>query len=78
MDELDRLLGPAPSLDLAGTIRGGRIEVTRAVLEGENGQATGRGLIEADGELKLAVDWTASGPFGVGPVEIDGAMQGPT
>jgi len=76
MDELDRLLGRAPSLDLAGTLRGGRVEVTRAVLEGDNGQATGRGLIEADGELKLAVDWTASGPFGVGPVEIDGAMQG--
>ena len=76
MDELDRLLGPAPSLDMAGTLRDGRVEVTRAVLEGENGQATGRGLIEANGELKLAVDWTASGPFGVGPVEIDGAMQG--
>jgi len=76
MDELDRLLGPAPSLNLAGTLRGGRIEVTNAVLEGEQGQATGRGLIEANGELKLAVDWTASGPFGVGPVEIDGAMQG--
>lgn len=76
MDELDRLLGPTPSLDLAGTLRGGRIEVTRAILEGDNGQATGRGLVEADGRLRLAVDWTASGPFGVGPIEIDGAMEG--
>ncbi|MBL0947036.1 MAG: translocation/assembly module TamB domain-containing protein [Brevundimonas sp.] len=76
MDELDRLLGPTPSLNMAGTLRGGRVEVTNAVLEGARGQATGRGLIEADGALKLAVDWSASGPFGVGPIEIDGAMQG--
>ena len=76
MTELDRLLGTSPSLNVAGTLRNGRIEVTRAALDGDKGQATGQGLIEADGSLKLAVDWTASGPFGVGPVEIDGAMQG--
>lgn len=76
MAELDRLLGPSPSLDLDGTLRNGRIEVTTAMLDGEQGEATARGLIEPDGALRLAVDWTASGPFGVGPIEIDGAMQG--
>ncbi len=76
MDELDRLLGPSPSLDLGGTLRNGQLEVTQAQLDGEKGEATAKGLIGLDGALKLAVDWSATGPFGVGPVEIDGAMQG--
>ncbi|MDI6625340.1 MAG: translocation/assembly module TamB domain-containing protein, partial [Brevundimonas sp.] len=40
------------------------------------GNAAARGFIEGDGRLRLAMNWNARGPFGVGPVEIDGAMTG--
>lgn len=74
--ELDRLLGPRPRLELAGLLSGGRIEVNRGVLTGAAANASTKGLIEGDGEMKLALEWTAQGPFGVGPVAVDGAMTG--
>jgi len=74
--ELDRLLGGTPRLQLTGALNGGRIEVERAALTGAQGSAGARGLIEGDGRLRLALNWNARGPFGVGPVEIDGAMTG--
>lgn len=76
MDELDRLLGPTPRLQLTGALDDGRIAVERAELTGAKGTAAARGLIEGDGRLRLALSWDAQGPFGVGPVEIDGAMTG--
>ncbi len=76
MAELDRLLGATPRLQLTGALNGGRVEVERAVLTGARGTAGARGMIEGDGRLRLALDWNASGPFGVGPVAIDGAMTG--
>jgi len=76
MEEVDRLLGATPRLQLAGQLAGSRIEVEQGVLTGAAGQATARGLIEPQGQLRLALDWNAHGPFGVGPVAIDGAMTG--
>jgi translocation and assembly module TamB len=76
MDELDRLLGATPRLQLTGALDGGRIAVERAQLTGARGTASARGLIESDGRLRLALNWNATGPFGVGPVAIDGAMTG--
>ena len=76
MDELDRLLGPAPRLQLTGSLDDGRIAIERAELTGAKGSANARGLIEGDGRLRLALNWDAQGPFGVGPVAIDGAMTG--
>ena len=76
MAELDRLLGPVPRLQATGALNGGRIEVERALLTGAQGTAGARGLIEGDGRLRLALNWNAQGPFGVGPVAIDGAMTG--
>lgn len=76
MDELDRLLGRTPRLQLTGALNGGRIEVEQAKLSGAQGSAAARGLIEGDGRLRLALNWDARGPFGVGPVAIDGAMTG--
>lgn len=76
MDELDRLLGPTPRLQLTGALDGGRIAVERAQLTGAQGSAGARGLIEGDGRLRLALDWNARGPFGIGPLAIDGAMTG--
>lgn len=74
--ELDRLLGTTPRLQLTGALNNGRIEVERAALTGAQGSAGARGLIEGNGTLRLALDWNARGPFGIGPVEIDGAMTG--
>ncbi|AQR62507.1 hypothetical protein BZG35_13275 [Brevundimonas sp. LM2] len=76
MAELDRLLGPTPRLQLAGALNGGRIEVEQGLLTGAAGRASAKGLIEPAGRLRLALDWNAQGPFGVGPVAIDGAMSG--
>jgi len=76
MEELDRLLGPAPRLQMAGLLNGGQIEIDQGVLTGAAGRASARGLIEFGGRLRLALDWDARGPFGIGPVAIDGAMTG--
>jgi translocation and assembly module TamB len=76
MAELDRLLGATPRLQLAGNLSGSQIAVERALLTGAAGTASARGLIEPQGRLRLALDWNARGPFGVGPVAIDGAMTG--
>src|SRR5690606_26212552 len=76
MAELDRLLGAAPRLQAAGAFDQGRIAIERAELTGAQGRAGARGLIEGGGAVRLALDWNAQGPFGVGPVELDGAMSG--
>lgn len=76
MEELDRLLGASPRLRLAGSLDDGRIAIETGQLTGAAGRADAKGLIEADGRLRLALDWDARGPFGVGPVAIDGAMTG--
>ncbi len=76
MAELDRLLGPSPRLQLAGLLNDGRIELDQGLLTGAAGRATAKGLIEPEGRLRLALDWNARGPFGVGPIAIDGAMTG--
>ncbi|KAK0332348.1 hypothetical protein LTR94_025240, partial [Friedmanniomyces endolithicus] len=76
MEELDRLLGNAPRLQLAGKLNGGRIELDRGELTGANGRAGAKGLIETAGRLRLALDWNARGPFNAGPAEIAGDMNG--
>lgn len=76
MEELDRLLGPAPRLQLAGSLDGGRVRIDNGRLTGAHGNAAARGTIEGNGRLNLAMNWNARGPFGVGPVAIDGAMTG--
>ena len=76
MAEIDRLLGQTPRLQAEGLLNGGRIEINRGDLTGAAGRASAKGLIEGDGRLRLALDWNARGPFGVGPVAIDGAMTG--
>lgn len=76
LPELDRLLGEQPRLELAGLLNGGRVELNRGVLTGAAAAVNTKGIIEGDGRMRLALAWTAQGPFGVGPVEIDGAMRG--
>ena len=76
MNELDRLLGVTPRLQLTGALGRGRFAVERAQLAGARGSAAARGLVEGDGRLRLALNWDARGPFGIGPLAIDGAMTG--
>ncbi len=76
MEELDRLLGPQPRLQAAAVLRDGRIEISQSRLTGAEAQANARGLLHGNGRLQLALDWTANGPFGVGPVAVDGTMTG--
>lgn len=75
MEELDRLLGQAPRLELAGSLKGGVVSIDRGELTGAAGRVGAKGLIEGSA-LRLALDWNAHGPFGVGPAAIDGAMSG--
>ncbi|WP_296817866.1 translocation/assembly module TamB domain-containing protein [Brevundimonas sp.] len=75
--ELDRLLGASPRLTGEGALGGGRIAVSRASLTGAAGRLNAQGLIGLGGrDVRLALDWAARGPFGVGPIEIDGAASG--
>lgn len=75
MDELDRLLGQTPRLAMAGSYNKGILAINRGELTGAAGRMGAKGLIEG-GKMRLALDWNARGPFGVGPVAIDGAMSG--
>jgi translocation and assembly module TamB len=75
MDELDRLLGQTPRLAMAGSYNKGVLSIGRGELTGAAGRMGAKGLIEG-GKMRLALDWDAHGPFGVGPVAIDGAMSG--
>ena len=74
--ELDRLLGEAPTLQLAGTYDAGAIGLTKAALSGAAAKVSASGAIGKAGELKLAVDWSAAGPFVAGPLEITGQVKG--
>jgi translocation and assembly module TamB len=74
--EVDRLLGPQPRLQATGILDGNRVLIDAAALTGAEGSATTKGIIGFDGSMRLALDWQAEGPFGVGPVEIAGAMRG--
>ncbi len=77
LSELDRLLGTSPTLTGSGQFGDGRIAIQQASLAGQAGRLNARGLIGlGSGDLRLALDWNARGPFGIGPVEIDGAATG--
>jgi translocation and assembly module TamB len=74
--EVDRLLGPKPAMHLQADFAQGAIAVTAARLSGAAANLGARGLIGKDGGLKLALDWTAQGPFAVGPLEVAGKASG--
>lgn len=75
--ELDRLLGTNPRFVGEGLLGDSRIAVRRASLTGSVARLNASGLIGlAEGDVRLALNWTARGPFGVGPLEIGGAATG--
>ncbi|MFN9250511.1 MAG: translocation/assembly module TamB domain-containing protein, partial [Brevundimonas sp.] len=65
-----------PALKLGGSLGTGPVTVDRLTLTGEHITGGARGLIREAGELALALDWQAEGPFGLGPLEIEGAATG--
>ena len=74
--ELDRLLGATPHLRGKADYQTGRFAVQSAQLDGALASAHGAGDIGPAGALKLALDWTARGPFRVGPIDLSGDAKG--
>jgi len=74
--ETDRLMGPRPDVKFVGVMKDNKIFVTQGLVTGAAGKATAKGVVGFDGVLQLALDWDARGPFGIGPIAIDGAMTG--
>jgi translocation and assembly module TamB len=74
--ELDRLLGAKPGLTARAEVQGRRIAIESARLDGAALQASSAGVLAPDGALSFKVDWSASGPFHAGPVEIAGKAKG--
>jgi translocation and assembly module TamB len=76
LGELDRLLGARPALKLKATYGHGQVGVEAARLDGDKAGLGAKGLLGPNGSLKLALDWTAQGPFAAGPLEISGNAKG--
>lgn len=74
--ELDRLIGPKPQLKAQGSLQGRRIALGSASLSGANLQLVSAGVLDPGGALSLKLDWSATGPFHAGPVEIAGKAKG--
>ena len=74
--ELDRLLGPMPTLKAEASWQAGRLSVARSSLKGAAAEAELVGVMEASGALAFKSNWSATGPFRAGPVEITGRAKG--
>jgi translocation and assembly module TamB len=74
--ELDRLLGSKPALHVQTDLSQGVISVTDARLTGAAAALGAKGQIGKAGELKLALNWNAQGPFDAGPLEVSGKANG--
>ena len=74
--EADRLLGSKPGFHAQADFGQGNLSLTMARLTGVAANIGAKGLIDKDGGLKLALDWTAQGPFSAGPLEISGKANG--
>ncbi len=74
--QLDRLLGAEPRLTGAGRFDRQGLKLDRAALNGKALVAKGQGTVALTGALDLKLDWTARGPFQIGPVELAGDARG--
>ncbi|ALL15255.1 translocation/assembly module TamB domain-containing protein [Caulobacter henricii] len=74
--ELDRLLGKSPRLSGRGAWQDGVLTIDNAKLEGTAAEARTSGAMRRDGTLGFKLDWTATGPFTAGPVEVTGKAKG--
>ena len=75
-EQLDHLLGDKPQLKAGGSWADGVIAVSQIELIGAAARASGSGQVGKDGAVKLVADWSATGPLGLGPLEIDGKARG--
>lgn len=74
--EIDRLMGPDPRLTLNAQFLDGAFDVARAEIVGAKERATAKGRWALAGDLDFDLDWAAEGPFGFGPLEVDGQAHG--
>jgi translocation and assembly module TamB len=74
--EMDRLLGPEPRLSGSASLLGNVVTVSKASVEGAKERASATGTWDFAGPIRFALDWEAEGPFGFGPLEIDGKAKG--
>ncbi|MCC6383515.1 MAG: translocation/assembly module TamB, partial [Dehalococcoidia bacterium] len=74
--ELDRLLGPQPTLKAAASLDKGVVQIAQARLAGAQAKIDAAGAVGPAGKLAVKLDWSASGPFRAGPVEIAGQARG--
>lgn len=76
--EIDRLLGATPRLNGKASWNDGVLAVADAKLEGTNAslQSSGKMTVAKALELDFKLDWTATGPFRAGPVEVAGKAAG--
>lgn len=83
MAELDRLLGASPRIEAQANWSQGALSVAKATLTGASARASAAGTMSRERVLAFKADWSATGPFRAGPVEIagnargDGALTGP-
>ncbi|WP_374570082.1 translocation/assembly module TamB domain-containing protein [Phenylobacterium sp.] len=76
ISELDRMLGAQPSLHGEAALEGRRLTVSDVRLNGAAVAAQSSGVVAEDGGLDFKLDWSASGPFHAGPVEVTGKAAG--
>ncbi|MBA4011551.1 MAG: autotransporter [Phenylobacterium sp.] len=74
--ELDRLLGTTPSLHARADVAGRKVSITSGALDGAAINATTAGVLDEAGAMRFKLDWSATGPFRAGPVEITGKASG--
>ncbi|AAK23583.1 hypothetical protein CC_1604 [Caulobacter vibrioides CB15] len=74
--EVDRLLGLTPRLAGKANWNAGVLTVDEARLDGANAALKTSGKLGQGLALDFGVDWTATGPFRAGPVEVAGQAAG--
>lgn len=74
--EIDRLMGPDPQLSLQADFQDGVFNIAKASLVGAKERANAQGRWALAGNLDFLLDWEAEGPFGFGPLEVDGKAAG--
>ena len=76
LSELDRLLGKTPRLEARAAWADNRLSVADAKLDGAAASVRTSGVLGPGPALGFKLDWTATGPFRAGPVEIAGKAKG--
>ncbi len=76
LGELDRLLGPKPTLRMQADFDKDGLRIGQVDVVGAAARANGSGLLDKDGVMKVAFKWNAQGPVTVGPIEVAGRANG--